>query len=32
MQANPSEEPVVDRKARMKIPFEDLKARPVEER
>lgn len=32
MQANPNEEPVVDRKARMKIPFEDLKARPVEER
>jgi glutamate synthase (NADPH/NADH) small chain len=32
MQANPNKEPVVDRKARMKIPFEDLKARPVEER
>jgi|Deesub1362A_J573_1020465.scaffolds.fasta_scaffold01491_5 glutamate synthase (NADPH/NADH) small chain len=32
MQAIPSDELKIDRKARMKIPFEDLKARPPEER
>jgi glutamate synthase (NADPH/NADH) small chain len=32
MPAKSGEEPVVDRKARMKLPFEDVKARPIKER
>ena len=32
MPAKSGEGPVVDRKARMKLPFEDVKARPVKER